>query len=195
MHDQYPNLLIGIGASAGGLPPSLTVIDHLSFGYQGAVFVAMHRSPNAPTSLLDIFRNRTRLHVRDACENDTVACTHLYVADADEVLTVEGRRIDVRLDAGRLRKLKRIDDLFASIAESAGPNAAGVILSGALADGIEGIKAIRAAGGKCLVQNPTDALFPSMPRNALEAIEPDLVGSPLEIASYLIELAAGRKCH
>jgi two-component system chemotaxis response regulator CheB len=69
-----------------------------------------------------------------------------------------------------------------------------VILSGALSDGIAGLQAIKAAGGTCLVQSPDDALFESMPREALAAIEPDLVGTPLEIASHLIELAAGRKC-
>jgi chemotaxis response regulator CheB len=41
--NEYPNLLIGIGASAGGLPPLLEIIDHLSASYQGAIFVAMHR--------------------------------------------------------------------------------------------------------------------------------------------------------
>jgi chemotaxis response regulator CheB len=46
MSSKYPNLLIGIGASAGGLPPLLEIIDHLSVGYQGAIFVAMHRPPD-----------------------------------------------------------------------------------------------------------------------------------------------------
>jgi len=52
MSTQYPNLLIGIGASTGGLPPLLEIIDHLSTSYQGAIFVAMHRPPNAPNMLL-----------------------------------------------------------------------------------------------------------------------------------------------
>jgi chemotaxis response regulator CheB len=48
MSTQYPNLLIGIGASAGGLPPQLETIDHLSSAYQGAILVAMHRPPFPP---------------------------------------------------------------------------------------------------------------------------------------------------
>jgi chemotaxis response regulator CheB len=56
MSIEYPNLLIGIGASAGGLPPLLEIIDHLSVSYQGANFVAMHRPPDAPNMLLDILR-------------------------------------------------------------------------------------------------------------------------------------------
>jgi chemotaxis response regulator CheB len=46
MSSEYPNLLLGIGASAGGLPPLLEIIDHLSSEYQGATFVAMHRPPD-----------------------------------------------------------------------------------------------------------------------------------------------------
>jgi chemotaxis response regulator CheB len=60
MSCEYPNLLIGIGASAGGLPPLLEIVDHLSFGYQGAIFVAMHRPPDAPNMLPDILRTLTR---------------------------------------------------------------------------------------------------------------------------------------
>lgn len=194
MAGEYPNLLVGIGASAGGLAPLIEIIDHLSTGYQGAILVAMHRSPDAPNLLADILAQRTRLRVHDAQENERVACTHLYVADADEVMTVEGRQLDVRVDPHNLRRIKKIDDLLISIAESAGPRSVGVILSGALSDGIAGLQAIKAAGGVCLVQNPDDALFDSMPRHALAALEPDLVGTPLEIASRLIELATGRKC-
>jgi chemotaxis response regulator CheB len=43
---RQPNLLIGIGASSGGLPPLLEIIDHFSVGYHGAIFVAMHRPPD-----------------------------------------------------------------------------------------------------------------------------------------------------
>jgi chemotaxis response regulator CheB len=52
MGSKYPNLLIGIGASAGEPPPLLEIVDHLSSGYQGAIFVAMHRPADAPNMLL-----------------------------------------------------------------------------------------------------------------------------------------------
>ena len=50
----------------------------------------MHHPTGAPNTLLDILRKPTRLRVHDACENERVACTHLYVAKADEVMTVDG---------------------------------------------------------------------------------------------------------
>jgi hypothetical protein len=47
MSTQYPNLLIGIVAAADGRPPLMEIVDHLSSGYQRAIFVAMRRSPGA----------------------------------------------------------------------------------------------------------------------------------------------------
>jgi chemotaxis response regulator CheB len=58
MSSKYPNLLIGIGASAGGLPTLLEIIDHLSVGYQGAIFVAVHR----PAATSSPRRRGSRLH-------------------------------------------------------------------------------------------------------------------------------------
>lgn len=192
---DYPNLLIGIGASAGGLAPLLEIIDHLSHGFQGALLIATHRPPNAPIEYPTILQRYTRLHVSAPVHSEKLSCAHVYIARPDMVLTVDGRSVHLEYDPERLRRLQRIDDLFTSIAENAGPNSVGVILSGALFDGIEGLKAIKAAGGTCMVQNPQDAVFKSMPLSALAAIDCDVIGTPLEIASHLIELAAGRRCH
>ncbi|HEX4415521.1 MAG TPA: chemotaxis protein CheB [Lacipirellulaceae bacterium] len=110
------------------------------------------------------------------------------------MITVDGRRIHLHVVPDRIERMQWIDDLFFSIAESAGENAVGVILSGALSDGMADLKAIKAAGGTCMVQSPGDAAFQSMPQSALSSVECDVVGTPLEIASSLIESAAGRRC-
>ncbi|MGE0607511.1 MAG: chemotaxis protein CheB [Pirellulales bacterium] len=187
-------MLIGIGASAGGLKPIVEIVDLLPTHFQGALMVAMHRSPSGANFLAEILRHHTRLRVSEAFDGEKVTCTHIYVARPSEVMTVEGKEIDLGLDLGHFRKLSRIDDLFLSIAGSAGHNAVGVILSGCLWDGVDGLKAIKQAGGTCIVQTPHEAAFESMPRHALEAVECDFVGTTVEIASRLVELAAGKKC-
>jgi hypothetical protein len=68
-----------------------------------------------------------------------------------------------------------------------------VILSGLLWDGVGGLRAIKAAGGTCLVRRPSDSTFDSLPLHALETVQCDLVGTPFEIAR-LVEFAAGRRC-
>ena len=70
----------------------------------------------------------------------------------------------------------------------------GVILSGLLWDGVEGLSAIHQAGGKCLVQSPADAIFQDMPLHAIDAVDIDFVGTADEIAQRLIEIARPRSC-
>ncbi len=190
----YPNLLIGIGASAGGLSAIAHIIELLPAHFQGALLVATHRNPEAPNLLPQMLQRHTRLSVSEPFEGEKLSCTHVYIAAPAQILTVEGREMRLGVDPGRLRKLMRIDDLFVSIAETARENSVGVVLSGMLWDGVEGLKAISRAGGRCIVQDPEDAAFDGMPKNALESVECDFVGTTIEIASVLTELSAARSC-
>ena len=54
---------------------------------------------------------------------------------------------------------------------------------------------IHEAGGKCIVQDPSDATYKDMPEKALHKVDVDYVGTADEIASILMELAAGRNCN
>ncbi|HBN79557.1 MAG TPA: chemotaxis protein CheB [Planctomycetaceae bacterium] len=191
---SYSNLLIGVGASAGGLKAIVEIVDLLPTHFQGALMIATHRSSTAPNVLPSLLQNHTRLRVSDTIDGDKLSCTHIYIGRPDEVLTAEGGEVHIGLDPEHVRNLLRIDDLFTSIANTAGKNAVGVILSGMLWDGVDGLKAIKEAGGTCIVQTPEDATFDSMPKNALKSVECDFVGTTIEIASRLVELGAGRNC-
>jgi len=189
-----PNLIVGIGASAGGLEAVSEIVEHLPGQFQGSILVAIHRTPNVKSMLGSVLQTHARMRVSDSIDGEHLSCTHIYVAQPSEILEVDGDEVHVDVDADSIRRMQRIDDLFSSIAESAGANSVGVVLSGMLWDGVAGLQAIKAAGGECIVQDPKDAQFPGMPQNALEAVECDLIGTPLEIASRLVELAAGRQC-
>ena len=192
--NSYGNLLIGIGASAGGLQAIVEIVDLLPTHFQGALMIATHRSSTAPNVLPSLLQNYTRLRISEPLDGDKLSCTHIYIGRPDEVLTVEGGEVHIDIDPEHIRNLDRIDDLFTSIANAAGKNSVGVILSGMLWDGVDGLKAIKEAGGTCIVQTPEDATFDSMPKNALESVECDFVGTTIEIASRLVELGAGRNC-
>lgn len=158
--------------------------------------VATHRDPTAEVnSLAEIFKQNTRLSVREPVEGESLHCTTLYIGHPSKSLLIEGQEAHLDDVAGHIERLQRIDELFRSAARSAGANAVGVILSGTLWDGVAGLKAIHEAGGKCIVQDPEDAAFDDMPRKALEQVDVDYVGTDDEIASILVELAAGRNCN
>lgn len=88
------------------------------------------------------------------------------------------------------RSRPAIDPLFRSIAHEYGAGAIGVVLSGALDDGTAGLMAIKARGGVAIVQNPEDALYPSMPQSALDNVAIDHVVSHTELAALLERLIA-----
>ena len=72
-------------------------------------------------------------------------CATLLVGAPSEFIVVRGRRVRVSALQDRTMRLTRIDALFETVAEAAGPNAVGVVLSGMLWDGVSGLQAIQAA--------------------------------------------------
>jgi two-component system chemotaxis response regulator CheB len=82
-----------------------------------------------------------------------------------------------------------IDPMFRTAAATYGSRVVGVILSGVLDDGTAGLAAVRTHGGRALVQDPVDALYPMMPTSAIEAAEPDLVAPAEELADVIAHLA------
>jgi len=106
------------------------------------------------------------LEVDDPNDGDDLQCTTVYVGSPGEVLLVDGQEVKIAELARDWSRMHRIDALFESAARAAGHNAVGVILSGMLWDGVQGLQAIREAGGVCIVQDPADATYEDMPRNA-----------------------------
>jgi two-component system chemotaxis response regulator CheB len=82
-----------------------------------------------------------------------------------------------------------VDALFRSAAASFGSRVIGVVLSGALSDGAAGLRAIKRCGGVAVVQDPADALNPSMPSNALRHADVDHVCRMDDMARLLARLA------
>ncbi|MEQ8208874.1 MAG: chemotaxis protein CheB [Lacipirellulaceae bacterium] len=191
---QYPNLLIVIGASAGGLQQIVKIIRELPDYFQATVLFACHRDPKSPNVLHEILAKNTDLKVKQPIAGEKLVCTTIYVGKPEESVEVEGRHLRTEIDISDLARMERIDDLFKSAAQSAGENAVGVILTGMLSDGVEGLKAINEAGGYCMVQDPDDAEFESMPVSALKEVDADFVGTTDAITQKLISLAEGRVC-
>jgi two-component system chemotaxis response regulator CheB len=188
------NLIVGLGASAGGIQEIIKIVELLPSWFEGTLIVATHRHPDQPNVLADVLAHRARITVDEPLDEKSVECTHIYVGKPAEKVEVDGEEFDVEQNRTLYGRIHRIDDLFFSIAESAGRNGVGVILTGMLADGVKGLKAIHDAGGKCLVQDPDQAAWRSMPEKALQAVPVAFVGTTEEIASQIMELSFGREC-
>ena len=189
-----PNLTVAIGASAGGFKEIVTIVERLPRSFAGTLIVATHREPKHENMLANILAHRARVRVEEPEDEESLECTTIYVGRSDETVAVDGNQFEVEVDTSRYARMHRIDDLFKSVAKSAGKNAVGVILSGMLSDGTAGMRAIKDAGGRCLIQSPSDADYPSMPVHALAEVEPVYVGTAAEIASFLMEMSLGEEC-
>jgi two-component system, chemotaxis family, protein-glutamate methylesterase/glutaminase len=119
---------------------------------------------------------------------------HIYIAPPDRHMVVEaGDRIRIVRGPKHNRHRPAIDPLFRTVANFYGGRAIGVILTGFLADGSSGLAMIKNAGGIAIVQDPNDALVPSMPQRALEQVEPDYCLPLNQIPATLSHIVKGEE--
>ena len=181
--------IVVIGASAGGVEAIRTLAAALPAGFPAAVFVVLHIG--AHKSELPWLLNQTgSLRACHPGDGDPIHAGHIYVAPPDHHLLVEPGH--VRLTRGPRENWARpaVDPLFRSAAWAYGPGVIGVILTGGLNDGTAGLYEIKQRGGTTVVQDPGDAVNPSMPRSALEHVTVDHCLPLAEIPTLLAALVA-----
>ncbi|HEV7223278.1 MAG TPA: chemotaxis protein CheB [Pirellulales bacterium] len=181
--------LFVIGGSAGGLTALLTLVRGLPADLDAALCAAIHTSPDSPGLLPEIIARSTSLACEYVRDGETLAPGRIYCAPVDRHLLVEGNQLRVTRGPRENGFRPAVDPLFRTAARSFGARAAGIVLSGSLADGSFGLALIKQAGGTALVQDPDEALIPSMPRSALRSVEVDYVVSAAEMAPLIVQLA------
>jgi two-component system, chemotaxis family, protein-glutamate methylesterase/glutaminase len=183
-------VVIGVGASAGGVEALLTLAEGLDAGLDAAVLVVLHQPAEAPTVLPHLMDKRCALPVRHAEDGEAVVAGTVLLAPPDHHLLLLDGRVEVTRGPRENGHRPAIDPLFRSLALGAGPRAVGCVLSGLLDDGAAGLLALVRHGGTAVVQDPEDALYPSMPQAALDQV-PGAVVRPIgEIGAAFSELAA-----
>jgi two-component system chemotaxis response regulator CheB len=149
------------------------------------VFVVVHIQPFVASSLPKIFSKSGSLQAVHPNDGDTIKPGIIYVAPPDNHLLIEDYKVAVKKGPKENRFRPSIDALFRSAAYVYGSGAIGVVLSGALDDGTSGLWSIKRLGGTAIVQEPNEARFESMPRSALEFVEPDYISASQDIGALL----------
>ncbi len=185
--DRYAGFdLVLIAASQGGLPVCRRIVADLPPDFPAALIYAQHRSPGASTAAADLLQRSTDLRVRVGIDGEELTPGTITVPPADvHVRVTPERRLE--LTPGQPRT-ELADELFASVAQAYGPRALAVVLTGRLRDGTAGVRAVKARGGRVIVQDPATAEQDSMPRSALATGCVDLVLDPPRIAAALVAL-------
>lgn len=179
--------IIVIGGSGGGLEALRTLARGLPADLPAAVFVVLHMG--ATSHLAHILTKSGPLPTVPAVSGEPIQPGRIYVAVPGCHLMLHDGHILLRRGPRENLSRPAIDPLFRSAAASFGGRVIGVVLSGALADGTAGLRAIKRCGGLAVVQDPADALVSSMPRSALRHVEVDHVCRIDDMPHLLAKLA------
>ena len=160
-------LVVGLGASAGGLDAFKAFFSHMPAASGMAFVVVQHLSPEHKSMLVELVRMRTAMPVEEAADGAFIEPDHVYVIPPDATLTVQDGALHVVKPAPAREHRRPIDTLFASLAEDQGEHAVCIILSGAGSDGTLGLRSIKEHGGFSLAQAEFDeTALPGMPKSA-----------------------------
>ena len=182
--------VIVIGTSAGGLKALTKLVSQLQGDFLVPILAVQHISPDATGNvLLDALSKNTALKCFHAKNNTIMKPGHLYLAPSDHHLMIEDdRTLLITKGAQENRSRPAIDPLFRSAAVTFGSGVIGILLTGYLNDGTSGLEAIKRCGGICIVQDPGDADYPDMPKNALNQVEIDYCLPLAEMGGLLYQL-------
>jgi two-component system chemotaxis response regulator CheB len=182
---------IVIGASAGGIPAVGALLAALPQDFAPAVVVVIHVPATNDSLLVEVLKPRCLLSVKDAEDKESICGGVVYVAPPAYHLLVEpDRSFALSVDAPVNYSRPSIDVLFESAAYAYRERLLGVVLTGANADGADGLARIRAFGGRAWVQQPDTAVASTMPASAIERAGADRVLSLPDMAAELAALHA-----
>jgi len=179
--------VVGIGASAGGLEACKRLLAALPADSGLAFIIVQHLDPNHESMMVTLLSGSTEMSVSQAVEGMLVEIDNVYVIPPGHYLSISDNVLHLTLPVERHGARLPFDFLLNAMAASVGAHAACVILSGSGSDGTLGIKAIKRGGGIVIAQDPKEAGYDGMPRNAIESGKVDFILPISGIAERLIQ--------
>jgi two-component system CheB/CheR fusion protein len=187
--DARSPILVGIGASAGGLEALRVVLRKAPADAGLAFVVVQHQDPSGGELLAGVLGTSAPLPVVSVTEPVAAEAGRVYVAPPNTLLEVRDGVLHPRPAASEKQRRASVDAFLRSLAADQGERAVGVVLSGAGTDGTLGLKAVTDAGGMTVAQDPATARYGSMPQNAVATGVVDHVLPPRRILAELLSHA------
>lgn len=181
----YLSEIVVIGTSWGGLRALKDLIGALPESYGIPLVIVQHRHRDSENILAGLLQECTPLAVCEAEDKQPLLPGHIFVAPPDYHLLVEHGSLELSTEAPVRYSRPSIDVTFSSAADAYGDRAVGVVLTGANADGAQGLARIVARRGLAFVQDPAEAASPTMPTAAMKAVPAARVMGLRDIAAAL----------
>ena len=195
--DELPSvdntLVVGLGASAGGIRALKQFFSAVSADSGMAYVVILHLSPEHESHLAAVLQQATPIPVTQVRARVRIEPNHIYVVSPNNRLFLADGHVEVAALNGLQERRAPVDMFFRALADAQRTRAVSVILSGTGANGSMGMKRIKECGGICIAQEPTDADFDDMPSNAIATGLVDYVlpaaDIPARLAAYHSKLS------
>jgi len=185
IQDKFP--IVGIGASAGGLEALEQFLGYVPENSGMAFVVIQHLDPTQKGMLPELLQRITKMKVFQVKDRMPVKPDCVYVIPPNKTMSIL-KGVLYLFNPIEVRGLRLpIDFFLRALADDQKERSIGLILSGMGADGSIGIRAIKEKNGIVMVQEPSNAKFDSMPRNAIDAVLVDIVAPANELPSRLLE--------
>lgn len=188
---MMPYRVVLVGGSAGSLEVVLELLKYMLPFRTYSLVIVLHRKSGEDNKLEQLLAMKTKIPVKEVEDKTALVPGAIYVAPSDYHLLFE-KDGTLSLDTSDKVNYSRpsIDVSLESAADAYGSRVAAILLSGANADGTDGLKAVKQAGGTTVVQDPKTAEMPFMPNHAIENAEPGSVLNVEEIGEFLNDIAS-----
>lgn len=178
--------VIVIGASTGGPVALRELLSTLPADFPDAVIVVQHIPAGFTGALASQLERQSKLKVREAQNGDVVRGGQALVAPGGQHLLI---RPDGRVELNQAVEIcghrPSIDVTMQSAAQVFGAQTRGILLTGMGEDGVQGLLAIRAKGGKTFAQDEKSSIVYGMPKRAIKKGLVDFIASPAELSKLL----------
>jgi len=189
--EKYPMFdAVVIGVSMGGLQALKAILPHLPKSFVIPVIIVLHQSTTIGSSLADLLDGMFEIDVKEAELNEKIQAGYVYLSSPGYHLLIEqDKTFALSIDPPVNFSIPSIDVLFESAAEAYGDGLVGIILTGANADGSQGLKVLGQRGGLTVVQDPCTAEAKTMPEAAIATGAVRHIIPLDEIGEFILRLA------
>ena len=186
-------VVVGIGASAGGLEALEAMFDQMPNNCGLAFVIVQHLSPDFKSLMVELMGRHTRMAIHRVTDGMPVEPDSLYlIPPKRDMIIKDGKLLLTERKTSSKSLSLPIDHFLKSLAADRGDKSVAVILSGTGSDGSRGIQDIHDAGGLVIVQSIASAKFDGMPRSAIDSDYADVVTTPEKIPKLLEEYSVHR---
>jgi two-component system CheB/CheR fusion protein len=185
-------LVVGIGASAGGIEALRAFFSKVPARSGAAYVVILHLSPDHDSKLAEVLQTAAAIPVTQVTQPVHIQADHVYVVPPSRRLEIADGMLTLSEVTQREHRRSPVDVFFRALADAHGSRSVGIILSGTGPNGSAGLKRIKEYCGLTIAQLPEEAAYTDMPNHAIATGQVDLVlpvaDMPERIAAYYTQI-------